>query len=63
VGFPDDFLESLHQYLQPGTSALLLLMEYEWVKKATEALADWEGIVVQQTLSDRIVADLLDTGE
>jgi uncharacterized membrane protein len=59
-GFSDKFLANLQQYLQPGSSALVLLMEHEWVQKAAEAMAGQEGIVFQQTITDTLVKDLLE---
>lgn len=63
LGFSETFLDNLNQYLQPGSSALVLLIEDEWVKKASEALSDWPGIVLQQTLTDALVEDLLKASE
>jgi uncharacterized membrane protein/sporulation protein YlmC with PRC-barrel domain len=62
-GFSDKFLKNLEQYLKPGTSALILLMEDQWVRKASEAMADLEGVVIQQTLTDKLVEDLLGASE
>jgi uncharacterized membrane protein len=59
-GFSAKFLANLQQYLQPGSSALVLLMEHEWVQKAAEAMAGLEGIVFQQTITDTLVEDLLE---
>jgi uncharacterized membrane protein len=57
-GFSDKFLENLEQYLQPGKAALILLMEHHWVQPASEAMADISGMVFQQTITDRLAADL-----
>jgi uncharacterized membrane protein/sporulation protein YlmC with PRC-barrel domain len=58
-GFSEKFLTKAQEYLQPGTSALILLVEHEWVRPVSEALADVGGLVLQQTLTDRMVEDLL----
>jgi uncharacterized membrane protein len=58
-GFSDKFLKNLEQYLQPGSSALILLVEDEWAVQASGALKDLGGVVLQQTLTDRLVQDLM----
>jgi uncharacterized membrane protein len=60
AGFDNDFLENLDQYLQPGSSALILLMEHHWARSAAESLDDIGGVVFQQTLTDQLVKDLTD---
>jgi uncharacterized membrane protein len=63
-GFSDKFLQNLEQYLQPGKSALVLLMEDQWVHPASEAMSDLGGFVFQQTITDRLAEDLAGvTGE
>ena len=57
-GFSDKFLENLEQYLQPGKSALILLMEHRWAHPASEAMSDLGGYVFQQTITDRLAEDL-----
>ncbi len=59
-GFSDKFLANLLEHLQPGKSALVLLMEHHWVKKASESMSDLGGMVFQQTITDTLVADLLE---
>ncbi|MGD8465227.1 MAG: DUF1269 domain-containing protein [Anaerolineae bacterium] len=58
-GFSDKFLKNLEQYLQPGSSALILLVEDEWAVQASDALKDLGGVVLQQTLTDQLVQDLM----
>jgi uncharacterized membrane protein len=62
-GFSDKFLNTLREYLQPGTAATILLMENEWVRPASEAMADLGGIVFQQPLTDRLVEDMMAADE
>ena len=59
LGFSDEFLERFQSHLQPGTSALVLVIERESRVSYTEAFADLPGIVLHQTLSDKIVEHLL----
>ena len=63
MGFSDKFLQNLQQYLQPGSSALILLVEHGWAQKASEAMAGREGVVFQQTITDKLVEDLLEAGK
>ena len=58
AGFSNEFLENLDQYLQPGSSALILLMEHHWVESAEKSLDAMGGTVFQETLTDRLVKDL-----
>lgn len=60
-GFSDKFLENLQKHLQPGKSALVLLMEHLWVQKASESMSDLGGMVFQQTITDTLVEDLLES--
>jgi uncharacterized membrane protein len=62
-GFDDKFLENLQQHLQPGKSALVLLMEHIWVQKASESMSDLGGMVFQQTITDTLVEDFLEGKE
>jgi uncharacterized membrane protein len=62
-GFSDKFLAGLETHLQPGKAALIMLMEHQWVRKASEELADLGGIVVQHTITDALVQDLIKAQE
>jgi uncharacterized membrane protein len=63
AGFSNKFLENLDQYLQPGSSALVLLMEHRWARSAAESMAELGGVVVQETLTDTLVKDLMDAAD
>lgn len=58
-GFSDKFLKNLQDYLQPGSAAVILLVEHEWVKSVADSMADLEGFVFQQPLTDTLVEDLV----
>jgi uncharacterized membrane protein len=60
-GFSDTFLKVFAEHLQPGTSALLLVVQHDWVAPLREALAGQKGVILQLPLTDRIISDL--TGE
>jgi uncharacterized membrane protein/sporulation protein YlmC with PRC-barrel domain len=58
-GFKDDSLRNLDQYLQPGTSALLMVVQHQFRAKLEQQLRGEKGVVFQGALSDKLVADLL----
>jgi uncharacterized membrane protein len=55
MGFPDEFLEKLELGLEPGKAALVLLVEHEWLDNLSESMAGVEGVVLQQSLTDKMV--------
>lgn len=63
LGFSDEFLKSFQEDLQPGKVALLVIVEDQWAVKASEALADNEGMIFQQTLTDEMVQQLMEADE
>jgi uncharacterized membrane protein len=58
-GFSDKFLKNLQDYLQPGSAAVILLVEHRWRRSVADSMAGQEGFVFQQTLTDRLVEDLM----
>jgi uncharacterized membrane protein len=62
-GFSDKFLKNLQQYLEPGSAALILLVEHHWVHTVEESMNDLGGFVFQETLTDRLVEDLMKSAE
>ena len=63
MGFSNEFLTGLQERLQPGTSALVLLVEHGSAVKLSQSLAEDKGVLLQQTLSDKLVEELLEAGE
>ncbi len=61
-GFDDSFLKAMAERLQPGKSGILLVVQSDWVTPLQEALSVLGGVVVQQRLTDRMVAELLGEG-
>lgn len=59
LGLPDEFLSRLQGYLKPNSSALILLVEHRYLHQLSEAMAGMEGIVMQHTLTDAVVEQLL----
>lgn len=62
-GFSDKYLQELQAGLQPGSSALVTMVEEQLVAKVVEALADLNGQLVQQRLTDDIVSQLTTNNE
>ena len=58
-GFSDKFLAELEEHLQPGKSALILLTEHRWGDDLRGILGGGEGVLLQQTITDALVEELL----
>jgi uncharacterized membrane protein len=58
IDFPEEYLLALQASLQPGGSALLLLLETGQLDEALDLLAGFQGWVWQQALSDRLLAKI-----
>lgn len=59
MGFPDEFLQKFEEHLKPGTSALVLLIERDSRQSLSQAMAGMDGVVLQETLTDKMVEELL----
>jgi uncharacterized membrane protein len=62
MGFSDAYLREIQESLEPGSSAIIALVEHEWVDRVIEALAKFEGRLFQQALKAEI-AEQLKTSE
>jgi uncharacterized membrane protein len=51
-GIDQDFQQRVRDYLQPGTSALFMVIEQATPDKATAALQQYGGTVITTSLSD-----------
>jgi uncharacterized membrane protein len=58
-GFDDSFLRSLAERLQPGRTGILLIVQSEWRVPVHEALSGLGGVILQEELTDRLIADML----
>ena len=58
MGFPDETLKDLQRGLQPGSSAIIALVEHKWVEKVIKALAEFGGQLFRQMLTDATVDHL-----
>ncbi|MCP4360042.1 MAG: DUF1269 domain-containing protein [Chloroflexi bacterium] len=62
VGLPDEYLRQIQEQLQPGTSALVAIVEHEWATSILEGLESLDGQVFKQMLTDEIVGQLTASG-
>jgi uncharacterized membrane protein/sporulation protein YlmC with PRC-barrel domain len=63
LGFSEQFLNGLKQYLEPDTSALIVLVEHGYYEQLSEVIAEEEGVFFRQTLTDKLVEQLLAESE
>ncbi len=63
MGFSGEFLETFQERLQPGNSALIVLVEHESAEVLSEAWAEEEGVILQQALTDEMVERLVRASE
>ena len=60
MGFSNKYLQEIQDKLQPGTSALVLLVEHEGAKSLAEDLSSFVGgQLYRQALPDEIVAEMI----
>ena len=58
MGFPDDTLKELQDTLTPGSSAILALIQHEWVDRVVEELDKFGAALFRQALKEELVAQL-----
>jgi uncharacterized membrane protein len=63
MGLSDEFLKGFQERLQPGSSALVVLVEHKWAQSLSDVLGGLEGITLQQTLTDEMVQQVMNAGE
>jgi uncharacterized membrane protein len=59
LGLPDEFLNRLQAHLTPSSSALVLVVEHHYLQSLAESLDRPNGILLQHTLTDEVVEELL----
>jgi uncharacterized membrane protein/sporulation protein YlmC with PRC-barrel domain len=57
-GFSDRYLDKLQSMMQPGNSALITMVEASLVEKVTTALAELNGEVIEQKLTDDVISQV-----
>jgi len=63
LGFDDDYLKEVQESLPPGSSAIIALIEHEWVEKVIEYLEANEAQIIQREISDEITRQLTEVGQ
>ena len=58
MGFPDETLDELRGTLQPGSSAILALIQHQWVDRVVEELDKHGAVLFRQALKEELVAQL-----
>lgn len=59
MGFSDEFLNKLQEELQPGKSALIVVVEHEMIEDLSYALSDVEGLHFNQEITDELINELI----
>lgn len=58
VGLPNDYLLTVEEKMEPGTSVLVAIVEHEWATSIFEGLDSFNGELFKAALTDEIVAGL-----
>jgi uncharacterized membrane protein len=58
MGFPDDILKEIQGTLTPGSSAILALIQHEWVDRLVAELDKFGAEVFRQALKTEMAAQL-----
>jgi uncharacterized membrane protein len=58
MGFSDRYLKDIEEGLKPGTSAIIALVEHEWVERVIQELDQLEGELFRQEIKAEIAAQL-----
>jgi uncharacterized membrane protein len=59
MGFSDKYLNKVKDYLKPGTSALIAMVEHEWRETVASELSQFGGQLFRQALTDDIIDQYL----
>jgi uncharacterized membrane protein len=58
MGFPDDTLDELKDTLKPNSSAILALIQHQWVDRVVAELEKTGATLFRQALKDELAAQL-----
>jgi uncharacterized membrane protein len=58
MGFPNDTLKEIQATLTPGSSAILALIQHEWVDRVVEELEKYNASLFRQALKEEVVSQL-----
>ena len=60
MGFSNKYLIDVEKRLEPGSSALIALVEHEWSGAVAESLTHLGGQLFRQALTEEIVDEITD---
>ena len=63
MGFSDKYLNKIKDYLQPGSSALIAIVEHEWRSTVASELSRFGGQVFRQGITDEMIDQYLPDAE
>jgi len=63
LGFDDEHLKEIQESLPPGSSAIIALIEHEWVEKVIDGLAAYEAQVIRSAIKAKVAAQFAEDGE
>lgn len=63
MGFPDDTLAELQATLKPSSSAILALIQHEWVDRVVEEMEKAGAALFRQAMKDEITAQLSESDD
>jgi uncharacterized membrane protein len=58
MGFSDEALKDIQQGLEPGSSAIIALVEHEWIERILDEFEKYEAKLFRQALKDEITSQL-----
>ncbi len=58
MGFPDETLKELQSTLKPGSSAIVAIIQHEWVDRVVEELEKEQASLFRQALKEEIADQL-----
>lgn len=59
MGFSDKFLKKLQDELQPGKSALIVVVEHGMISDLSQTLSNLEGLHFNQTITDDLINEII----
>ena len=63
MGFSDEALKDIQQGLEPGSSAIIALVEHQWIERILDEFDKYEAKLFRQALKDEIAMQLRADGE
>lgn len=63
MGFSDKYLNKVKDFLKPGTSALIAIVEHEWRETVASELSRFGGQLFRQALTDELIDQYLPDAE